>query len=310
MFIWDVNDACPGHFLELFEPIENVIFIQNSSRCAFETHAKVIYNIDNAVLTWTLETNGVPKNRWGSPSWHEIEVKGYSLIIPKRSIMIKVQEFVKKYDICNSSSMHIRTTDLAKKLAASRKHLNIGSYENFVRYQQDNKPVFLMTDSPEAQSNFINQFGASKILTYHTIPGLADQVKVSEYKRDPTLISNPEYGKKEHYGKSNNNNNNNNNNNSSSSSSSSSSSTTTGSTNSDMKHISVQLAIGSVLPEAHRFTTLEHTLIDVLIAAHSREFKPAFFSSLSELVRTYSWIGKKKWGWCPHIDHRPHMIIK
>lgn len=284
MYIWDVNDACPGHFLELFEPIENVIFIQNSSRCAFEMHAKVIYNINNAVLHWTLETNGVPKNRWGQPTWHEIEVKGYSLIIPKRSIMIKVEEFVKKYDICNSSSMHIRATDLAKRLAASRKHLNIGSYENFVRYQQDNKAVFLMTDSPEVQSNFINQFGASKVLTYHKIPGLNDQFKVSDYKKDPALYNSPEFGKKD--------------------------ASNISSVDSDMKHITVQAAIGSVLPEDHRFTTLEHTLIDVLIAAHSREFKPALFSSLSDLVRTYSWIGKKKWGWCPHINHRPHMIIK
>ena len=31
---------------------------------------------------------------------------------------------------------------------------------------------------------------------------------------------------------------------------------------------------GKKLPDDHRFTSLEHTLIDVLIAAHSRHFKP------------------------------------
>ena len=52
------------------------------------------------------------------------------------------------------------------------------------------------------------------------------------------------------------------------------------------------------LPEDHRFTSLEHTVIDVLIAAHSKHFKSSGFSSLSELVKMFSLIGKNDRGWC------------
>lgn len=53
-----------------------------------------------------------------------------------------------------------------------------------------------------------------------------------------------------------------------------------------------------VLAEDHRFTSLEHTLIDVLVAAHAKVFKPSGFSSLSELVRMFESIGKQDRGWC------------
>jgi len=52
------------------------------------------------------------------------------------------------------------------------------------------------------------------------------------------------------------------------------------------------------LAEDHRFTTLEHTLIDVIIAAHAQTFKPSSFSSLSDLVRMFEHIGKRERGWC------------
>ena len=47
-----------------------------------------------------------------------------------------------------------------------------------------------------------------------------------------------------------------------------------------------------------RYTTLEHTLIDVLIAAHASKFHPSGFSSMSDLVQMFSRIGKEKYGWC------------
>ena len=52
------------------------------------------------------------------------------------------------------------------------------------------------------------------------------------------------------------------------------------------------------IPEDYRFTTLEHTLIDVLIAAHAKSFKAAMFSSLSDLVSIFANIGRKDLGWC------------
>ena len=39
------------------------------------------------------------------------------------------------------------------------------------------------------------------------------------------------------------------------------------------------------LPSDHRHTSLEHAVLDVLVAAHARNFKPAMYSSLSDVVQ-------------------------
>jgi len=43
VFVWDVTPACPAHFLEIFQPIQNVIFATNSSRYVLDKGAKVVY---------------------------------------------------------------------------------------------------------------------------------------------------------------------------------------------------------------------------------------------------------------------------
>ena len=43
VFVWDVNAACPGHFLEIFRPLDGVTFIKNASRPSFEPSAKASF---------------------------------------------------------------------------------------------------------------------------------------------------------------------------------------------------------------------------------------------------------------------------
>ena len=56
MFIWDVNSACPGHFLQIFEPIEGVIFAHNSSRSVFgNANCTIInYSIQSSIFFRTI----------------------------------------------------------------------------------------------------------------------------------------------------------------------------------------------------------------------------------------------------------------
>ena len=44
VFVWDVNAACPGHFLEIFRPLDGVTFIKNASRPSFEPSAKASFS--------------------------------------------------------------------------------------------------------------------------------------------------------------------------------------------------------------------------------------------------------------------------
>jgi hypothetical protein len=230
VFIWDVNSACPGHFLEIFQPIPNVMFATNSSRYTVDKHSKINYENSWAVLHWTLQMNNIPKSKFGQPSWGQIEHNMYRKFVPTPRIAAKVKEFVQKHNVCNIASMHLRLTDLEDQIKQSKKAhrgINVEAYFSFV---ESHEKVYLLTDNPGTQKLFLDKF-PDKILVYN---------RIDESKN------------KESSGK----------------------------------------------PVDFRYTSLEHTLIDVLIAAHSKNFKPSLYSSLSDLVRNFHSIGRHDWNWC------------
>ena len=260
VFVWDINAACPGHFLEIFQPISTVIFATNMSRYVLDKQAKIVYENSNAVFGWIMRMNGIPKSRHGLPTWQEIEYAMYSRYWPKVRITAAVEAYVAKYNICHCSAMHIRTTDMQRALESRHKRpTNIQAYFAYVDSRPPGEPVYLLTDSPVTQRAFLDKYGPAKILVYAIIPPATATA---------TATATASSGGR-------------------SLSSSSSSGSNSGSSGS-----------GKALPADHRFTTLEHTLADVLIGAHSREFKGSPFSSLTELVKMFGDIGRRDRGWC------------
>lgn len=231
VFDWDVNSACPGHFLNLFEPMHQVTFIANSSRYIFDKHAKVIYSQSSATLRWIMQANHVPKNRPGYLSWGDIERRMYSRFIPRRHFIEIAKAFVVKHSICNGSVIHMRMTDLDKRLHPAHRQ-SLQKHMWYVESRPKEEKIFLMTDEAKVQTAFLKEFGEDKVVIYDKINATIAKDKVVK------------------------------------------------------------------LPDDHRFTSLEHTFIDVLIAAHARHFMMAPYSSLSELVRVFEAIGKQQLGWC------------
>jgi len=271
VFIWDKTSACPGHFLSVFEPIPGVVFATNSSRYVLDKNAKIVYENSFAVFNWIMQMNQVPKQRFGLPTWAEAERKMYSKYYPTREVMMKATAFVEKHNICNASAMHLRTTDLDKQMNA-RKRTHLPSYFKFVESRPAEEKVFILTDNPKTQRVFLNKYGADKVLFYSLIPDAEQQpplfiTRGSQYShrrgRKRSRINSGSTLLGSSYGGSNNSSSNN-----------------------------------YTLPEDHRFTGLEHTLIDVIIAAHAKVFKPSGFSSLSDLVARFESIGKQDRGWC------------
>ena len=54
----------------------------------------------------------------------------------------------------------------------------------------------------------------------------------------------------------------------------------------NLSHVAMSEEDRESLPKQYRYTTLETTLADALIAAHAEDFKGAMFSSLTDLVNT------------------------
>jgi hypothetical protein len=244
VFVWDKNNACPGHFLTVFEPVSKLVFATNSSRYVLDKGAKIVYENSYALMSWIFMQNGIPKNRIGYPSWNQIEYNMYSKYFPTREVMLKVNDFVTAHDICNSSAMHLRVTDL-DKIMGERKRLNIHSYFQFVESRPAHEKVYILTDNPETQLLFVNKYGKDKIVFYRAIDDLRHQKAL--------FVRN--------------------------------------SNSSEVVH-------SGPFPSDYRFTSLEHTVIDVMIAAHARTFKGSGYSSLSELVGIFERIGKRDRKWC------------
>lgn len=265
VFIWDVNEPCPGHFLSIFEPIPKVIFATNISRYVLDKHAKINYENSFAVFSWIMKMNDIPKNRFGLPSWGEIEYQMHSKYHPTKEVMWKALSFVHRHNICKASAMHIRETDMKEsilKTSHGRKKFSLQPFINFVESRPKDEKVFLLTDNPATQNYFLKEY-PNQILIYSSMESdIINRLPLQIRSMKDVSHLLPELDKAIAEGKQLSTDNN-----------------------------------GSVASD-HRFTTLENTLIDVLIAAHAQTFKPSAFSSLSELVMMFNRIGKKDRGWC------------
>lgn len=238
VMVWEVNDACPGHFLQIFKPLVNVTFISNSSRALFEKNAIKVYPNSRDGFERTLlnyDVNYIVKKR----TWWNIELSYWERLQWTREVDDRVERYVATHSVCNMTAMHIRKTDMDLELNPRRR----SSYDHYYRWvdsRPDGEPVYLMTDNPGTQRHFLDKYGTQKIRVYANISS-------------PDAAAND---------------------------------TSTADGAVPVKKLAVD----------HRFTTLEHAAVDVLIAAHARDFRPAPFSSVSDLVRMMNFL--HRWKWC------------
>jgi hypothetical protein len=212
VMIWELNEACVGHFHEIFRPLENVTFITAGQQHLFEKNAVAqmgpsYANFLEILRRFHLETVL-------DQDWHTLRREKYRLFIPVSFVLHEVFQFVKNHNACHCISVHVRHTDLDNHYSvASMNHSSNLPFFQFIDAHSSRPCVYLMTDNPITQHIFLKRYGSSRLLVYDII-------------RDT-----------------------------------------------------------SVHQEAnHRFTSLFHTLVDVLIAAHAAEFLGSRGSSLSQLV--------------------------
>ena len=93
VFVWDVNEACPGHFLELFEPIDNVIFATSESAISLYKDAFVVDNSSTQTMRAILLDFNV------TVSHTAIQKHMYSKLLPNKQIMYKATKFIDAHNI-------------------------------------------------------------------------------------------------------------------------------------------------------------------------------------------------------------------
>jgi len=283
VMVWEVNNECPGHFLDVFSPVPGIIFITEQDRPMFSSSKSCVkeYPASTAPFTFHVvyehdmaKTQSVPDGKFiqggGGDSnstgggWERIHVQEAErqmlMGLPiKKSIRDKVNAFVRTNDVCNCYSTHARMTD-------HNTHIHTYNYWKFIN---GSTCTFLMTDFPNAQKYFISEFPWSKMKYFHR---LSQHYQLNDlYPVDPNDKvddTNTMFQEQKE-------------------------DTMSEDEKVIFRHEADVFQNKTMVPKRYRFTTLTNTLIDVLIAAHAQKFMGSLHSSLSELVEQYSFLARK-----------------
>ena len=113
VFIWDVNEACPGHFLQIFKPIPQVTFTSSDfinlsdesrnttvswnelARNAIKIYPKSRDGFEQTMFAY--DVNYIVKRRF----WWDIQLRLWEYIIPTRELEEKIEDYVKEHNVCN-----------------------------------------------------------------------------------------------------------------------------------------------------------------------------------------------------------------
>lgn len=280
VFVWDVNNECPGHFLDVFQPLTGVHFINSNDKPYYISNATKVY--EKSSLHWNvifdMYEQQIPNNKFlrrRNKFLREFILhESYFKILPKPDIWTKIKTFVEQNNVCNGTSVHIRKTDLLGTLS-ERQRFRLQTNDVFFKFVDSfpaHLPVYVASDNAASQEEFVTRYGSKKVLFYEKI----STSSLDHQRRHQQLVS-----------------------------TFTGNSTTTTVTSAAIKEVknnsmnnSLSLA-DMTMPESYRYTTLEHTVIDMFIAAHASHYKGTPYSSMSELIATLSYVGIREKNWCP-----------
>ena len=127
--IWKFGDACPGHFQDLFNPIDNIEFLKT--------------NCDHLPIDY----KGCYK--------HPVYDPDYSLLKPNIEIQSVVTDRLNK--LGNFCSVHIRRTDHIELAKRANKWTQDSLFIDFINYHH-HLPIYISTDNPQTWQEFKNLY--------------------------------------------------------------------------------------------------------------------------------------------------------
>ena len=138
--IWIKSNACPGYFLDYFEPIPHVSF-----KTEIDKDVKIDYKGDGAIMVKNFK-----------PKYDKLKLKSYM----KKIIFDKVDILNKNY-----ISVHIRRTDHIQ-LAKRRNHYTTD--EDFIDFlDKSDKNIYIATDNKNSYNEFKEKYQERIKFEYH-----------------------------------------------------------------------------------------------------------------------------------------------
>lgn len=145
-----------GHFLELFQPIPNLVFIHQNIEQRFRKDS--IKSLPEC-RGYHFE-DGVKSCGCGVEPDHDSLIRQYSKFVLTWENNREIQDFVRENKICSTAAIHIRRTDLLHTPTTDEHFLR------FVRNLPHDQKVFIMTDNNDTRQKFIRELGSDRVITY------------------------------------------------------------------------------------------------------------------------------------------------
>jgi hypothetical protein len=135
---WSITDACPGFFLDYFEPVDEIEFIKDTS---------LLYKYDYKGCGVLEEFN--------NPSM-------YIPLRPKAHIQARVNANIVELNSNGSKgfvAIHVRRTDHIRDALMNNKFTNDADFFEFLDNQTKNVNIYIATDNLETQKIFKGIYG-------------------------------------------------------------------------------------------------------------------------------------------------------
>ena len=142
--IWIKTKWCPGHFLDYFEPIKNINFINDVEEgCKINYHGCKCH-----------------------PGYHQNRNYIYGELKLKPSLQKIVDD---KLELLNKNyiSVHIRRTDHLNYQLRKNVHTDDEQFINFINNSDDNKNIYIATDNKGTYNNFKSKYPERIKFDYH-----------------------------------------------------------------------------------------------------------------------------------------------
>lgn len=135
---WAISDACPGFFLDYFEPIHGIIFIKGYN-------SSVKYDYQGCSVL----------EEFNHPSI-------YIPLIPKQNIQARIKSNIANLSSSGASfvAIHARRTDHIKDAIANNKFTSDATLFEFLDKQLPSVNIYLATDNLGTQELFKARYGA------------------------------------------------------------------------------------------------------------------------------------------------------
>lgn len=155
-FYWYSED----HFLELFQPIPNLVFINREDEYNFLRSIPNFIDVTFPEYKFDPIQDVIPMT---TEQFRVAQMHVYSKYVLTYQNELEVSRFVETHSVCDAIAIHVRKTDFGEGSPDEE-------YMEFVDSFDEKPKVFILTDNGETQRKFVHMIGTERSLVYEHIP--------------------------------------------------------------------------------------------------------------------------------------------